>query len=161
MESWINQILNPNLDVWYFDWLSTSHAGIYSIPSKDCNRYYIGKTQCNLEKRIYEHKWSIKTNDNRNALFSHMLELKHTFNFSQTTLIKPIPSKTSWRLLEFAVISKTNHIKQHPGFYQILPHLANIILNENKIKIENGYEKKNIFSLCATILLRIFSFCFS
>ena len=29
--------------------------------------------------------------------------------------------------------------KQHPGFYQISPYLVNIILNENKIKIENGY----------------------
>ena len=47
----------------------------------------------NLEKRIYEHKWSNKTNDDLNALFSHMLELKHTFNFSQAALIKPIHTK--------------------------------------------------------------------
>ena len=38
----------------------------------------------------------------------HMLELKHPFDFSQATLIKPIHSKTSRRLLEFAIISKTN-----------------------------------------------------
>ena len=34
----------------------TSHAGIYSIPCKDCNKHYIGITQKNLEKRMYEHK---------------------------------------------------------------------------------------------------------
>ena len=62
---------------------TTSHAGIYSIPCKGCNKHYISETQRNLEKRIYEHKWSIKTNDNWNGLFSHMLELKHTFNFFQ------------------------------------------------------------------------------
>ena len=39
-------------------------------------------TQCNLEKRIYTHKWSITTNDNQNTLFFHVSELKHTFNFS-------------------------------------------------------------------------------
>ena len=45
-----------------------------------------------------------------------MLELKNTFDFSQGTLIKPIHCKTSRRLLEFAVISKTNHIKNVQGF---------------------------------------------
>ena len=138
---------------------TTSHTGIYSIPCKDSNKHYIGKTQRNQEKIIYEHKWSIKTNDDWNTLFSHMLELKHAFNFSQATLIKPIHFKKSQRLLESVVISKTNYIKEHLGFYQISPYLANIILNENRIKIENREEKKN--SLCATILLRILSFSLS
>ena len=35
---------------------TTSHTGIYSIPSKDCYDHDISKTQCNLEKRIYQHK---------------------------------------------------------------------------------------------------------
>ena len=64
------------------------------------------------------------------TLFSHMLELKHTFNFPHTTLIKPMHYKKSRRRLESAVISKTNHIKQHPGFYQISPCLADIMLHE-------------------------------
>ena len=34
--------------------------------------------------------------------------------------------------------SKVNHIKQRLDFYLASPYLANIILNENKIKIENG-----------------------
>ena len=67
-----------------------------------------------------------------------MLELKHTFNFSQVTLIKYIHYKKSRRLLESAVVYKPNYTKQRPGFYQILPFLAIMILNENKIKIENG-----------------------
>ena len=41
---------------------------------KDCNKHYISKTQCNLEKRIHKHNQSInqsiKTNDDQNALFS-------------------------------------------------------------------------------------------
>ena len=85
--------------------------------------------QTQLRKKIYEHNRSIKTNDDRNALFS---ELKHIFNFSEATLIKPIPCKKSRWLLESAVISKANYIWQHPGFYQILPYLANIINHESK-----------------------------
>ena len=63
------------------NYATNSHAGIYSIPWKDCDKHHIGETQRNQEKRIYEHKRSIKLNDDRNTLFSHMLDLKHTFNF--------------------------------------------------------------------------------
>ena len=56
---------------------TTFHEDIYSIPCKDCNKHYIGETERNLEKRIYERKRSIKTNDDQNALFYHVLELKH------------------------------------------------------------------------------------
>ena len=80
-----------------------------------------------------------------------MLELKHTFDFSQVTLMKPIHCKTFQRLLESAV-------KQRPGSYQISPHLANILPNENKIKIENwiGGEKKKDFFHSSAIVLNIF-----
>ena len=81
-----------------------------------------------------------------------MLELKHTFSFSQTSLIKPIHCKKSHRLLEFEVISKTNHRRQRQGFYQMSPYLVNTILHENNIKMENG-QKMNIFS---TLYLDIF-----
>ena len=77
---------------------TTSHASIFFIPCKDCNKHYIGESQHNLEKRIYEHKRSIKTNGDRNAPFFHILELKHAFNFPQTILIKPIHCKTFRRL---------------------------------------------------------------
>ena len=69
---------------------------------------------------------------------AYMIDLKHTFNFSQATLIKLIHCKKFRRLLKYVAISKTNYIKQCPGFYQISPYLAHIILHENNIKIENG-----------------------
>ena len=67
-----------------------------------------------------------------------MLVLKHTFNFFQATVIKRKHCKNSCRLLESAVISKTNHVKQRLGFYQISLYLVDIIQYENNIKIENG-----------------------
>ena len=67
-----------------------------------------------------------------------MLELKQTFNFSQATLITPIHCKKKpCRLLESAIISKTNDKKQRRGFYQISPN-ADIMLRVNNIRIENG-----------------------
>ena len=66
------------------------HTSIYSIPFNDCDKYYFGETKSNLDKRIYEEKQSIKLNDDRNALLSHMLDFKHTFKCCQATLIKLI-----------------------------------------------------------------------
>ena len=55
-------------------------------------------------------------------LFSHMLDLARTLNFSQATLIKPIHNKKSHRLLEIAVIFKMKCISSSsPGFIRFLP----------------------------------------
>ena len=84
--------------------------------SNSYNKHYIGETQRNLGKIFFEHKKSFKVN----ALFSNILDLKHTFNLSQSTLIKPIHCKKSCRLVES---SKTNHIKQLPGSTRFHPIL--------------------------------------
>ena len=89
-------------------------------------------------KRIYEHKLSIKLDDDRNAFFYNILDLKQTFNFPQATQIKPINCKISPRLLQSAAISKTKYIQQRPRFNQIPSFLADIMLHENNIEIENG-----------------------
>ena len=46
-----------------------------------------------LKKNLQTQTQSTKTNNNRISIFSNKLELKHTFKFSQATLIKPIHSK--------------------------------------------------------------------
>ena len=120
----------------------TFHTGIYSIPCKDCNKHYISETQCNLEKRIYEHKQSIKTHDDQSALFSHMLELKQTFNFSQATLIQPIHCKKSRRLC--------SHFqnKTYKTTSRFLPNL--IIPSEHHTKQNQNrkwIKKKNLHSV--------------
>ena len=55
-----------------------------------------------------------------------MLDVKHTFNFSHATLIKPMHCKKL----------SSKHIKQ-AGTYHISPNLADIILGNNNIEIEN------------------------
>ena len=42
---------------------------VVRIPYTDCDKHYIGKIQRSLENRIYEHKRSIKSNDDRTPLF--------------------------------------------------------------------------------------------
>ena len=115
---------------------TTTHAGIYSILCKDCNKHYIGEIQSNLEKCIYEHKRSINTNNDRNAVFSHMLEFKRHIKFfsshpNQTNTLQKIPKTT--RIC--------GHFQNKP--YKItsrfLPNFTILsirLLYKNKIKIE-------------------------
>ena len=114
-----------------------------------------GEAQRKLEKKIYEQKRLMKTNDDRNALFSHMLDLNNIFNFFQATLIKPIHCKKSCRLLESAVISKTNLRRHRRGFCQISPYLVDIIRNENTQNRKRI--KRDIFPLGTPIILRSLS----
>ena len=108
----------------------------------DCNdwgKHYIGETQHNLHKMIYEHRRSIKSNDDQNAFFSDMFIFKDISNFLQVILIKPIYCRNSLCLFESAIIPHSKHtIKQNPGFFPISPYQANIILRKNNIRIDNG-----------------------
>ena len=63
------------------------------------------------ETRIYEHKLSIKKNDDRNNL-----RAQTQIQFLRAKLMKAIHRKHSLKLQESAVISKTNHTKQRPSF---------------------------------------------
>ena len=68
---------------------------------RSCKCFWVSGFLCYLYMS-YEHSMYIShirimgmlKNDDRNALFSHWLDRKHTFNFSQTTLIKPIHCET-------------------------------------------------------------------
>ena len=86
---------------------------------------------------LNQNKWRSK------CPFLPQVRAQTHIQFFQAILIEPIHCKKSQRLLESVVISRTNHIWQCPGFYQILPYLANIILNKNRI--ENRYMCVYIF----------------
>ena len=107
-------------------------------PIKHCNKLSIGETQCNLEKRIYEQIQPINSNDDRNTLFSHVLKLKHTFNFSQVTLIKHTLQKTpetTWLCGHF-------QNKQYNKTSRILPNLTTP--GEHQAKRKHNQNRKRI-----------------
>ena len=63
---------------------------IYSIPCDTCNKIYIGQTKRHLEKRIQEHKLSIKNhhiNKEKTAVVAHYQETGHILNFDNTVIL--------------------------------------------------------------------------
>jgi hypothetical protein len=67
---------------------------IYKIPCKDCPLTYIGETQQFLQKRIYQHKYAVRTGDENNGLYMHNKITGHAIHWGK---IKPIEQEKDWR----------------------------------------------------------------
>ncbi|XP_058816886.1 uncharacterized protein LOC131680184 [Topomyia yanbarensis] len=64
---------------------------VYSIPCGGCdNREYIGQTSQTLEKRIAQHKNSIRTSTSITGLTQHARECGHQFDFNRTRVLERI-----------------------------------------------------------------------
>ncbi|XP_055543356.1 uncharacterized protein LOC129728907 [Wyeomyia smithii] len=69
---------------------------VYSIPCGACDdKHYIGQTSQTLEKRIGQHKNSIRTNTSATGLTQHTLEHGHSFDFSRTRILERINNNAS------------------------------------------------------------------
>ncbi len=53
---------------------------LYTLPCKNCNRFYIGQTGKTLEQRNKEHKYSVRTGQQSNALFIHVRDTNHSID---------------------------------------------------------------------------------
>ena len=110
-----------------------SDAGVYCILCKDCKFKYIGETSRNLHVCLKEHKRDIRISNSNNALFLHIPQYNHNFDFNSTKMLTYIHKKNLGRIFEAAAISFLNSLNTHPGFYNISPYLSKHILNSYNI----------------------------
>ena len=96
---------------------------------KDCKFKYIGKTSRNLHVCFKEHKRDIRIGNSNNALFLHISQYNHIFDFNSAKMITYIHNKNLKRIFEAAAISFFNSLNTRPGFYNISPYLSKYILN--------------------------------
>ncbi|XP_055523086.1 uncharacterized protein LOC129717253 [Wyeomyia smithii] len=111
---------------------------VYSIPCGACDdKHYIGQTSQTLEKRIGQHKNSIRTNTSATGLTQHTLEHGHSFDFSRTRILERInnnASRLSAELLHIKMNSKTtvNLQREVDGFSNTYNNLAYKLKNEQQ-----------------------------
>ena len=110
-----------------------SDACVYCIPRKNCKLKYIGKTSQNLHIRLKEHKIDIRIGNLNNALFQHISQSNHNFNFKSAKMLIYIHNKRLRRIFEATAISLSNSLNTCPGFYNISPYLSKSILNSYNI----------------------------
>ncbi|TOF85493.1 hypothetical protein CGJ15_25905, partial [Vibrio parahaemolyticus] len=65
---------------------------VYKIPCKICDKVYYGQTGKNLELRLKQHKYSIRTGQDSNALFIHVRDFNHPIDFQKAE--KVVSSKS-------------------------------------------------------------------
>ena len=110
-----------------------SDAGIYCIPCKDCKLKYVGETSRNLHVRLKEHKRDIRIGNSNNALFLHIFQHNHNFDFNSAKMVTYIHNKNLTRIFEVVAISFLNSLDTRPGFYNIFPYLSKHILKSYNI----------------------------
>ena len=108
-----------------------SDAGVFCIPCKNCKLKYIGETSRNLHVRSKEHKRDLRIGNLNNALFQHISQSNHNFDFNSAKMLICIHLKRLRRIFEAAAISLCNSLNTRPGFYNISPYLGKSILNSH------------------------------
>ena len=103
-----------------------SDACVYCIPCKNCKLNYIGEISWNPHVCLKEHKRDIRIGNLNNALFQHISQSNHNFDFNSAKMLIYIHNKRLRRIFEAVAISFCNSLNTCPGFYNIFPLLEQI-----------------------------------
>ena len=104
---------------------------VYSIPCKMCNKNYIGQTSKPLQKRISQHKYSIRTGQESSALFLHLRDYNHCIDFENAGIITRCSDTMGRNIIESSIIQhKFNElINKNLGLYRLDSYCIDRIIN--------------------------------
>lgn len=111
---------------------------VYSIPCGACDdKQYIGQTSQTLEKRIAQHRNSVRSNASATGLTQHSVENGHGFDFSRTEILERINNDASRLSAEMLHIKinreKTVNLQRDvDGFSNTYNNLTNKLKNEQQ-----------------------------
>ena len=83
-------------------------------------------------KNIYNTHTHKRIGNSNNALFLHISQHNHNFDFNSAKMLTYIHNKNLRRIFEAAAISFLSSLNTRPGFYNISPYLSKHILNSLK-----------------------------
>lgn len=83
---------------------------VYSISCTQCNKSYVGQTSQRLKNRISQHKSDIRVKPKACALSQHVIDLGHTFDFSNTLVLAHENNYKKRLFLEMFYINKMDTI---------------------------------------------------
>lgn len=123
---------------------------VYSVPCGVCDKKeYVGQSSQTLEKRLAQHKYSIKTGTSLTGLSQHAIEHGHQFNFAQTRILDKVENDAK------RLTTETLHIKlKEPntlnlqreaiGFSRAYDGVLNVIRKTNQHMNTNRRFQNNI-----------------
>ena len=114
---------------------NSSPGSIYTIPCKDCNQKYIGQTGKELELRIKQHQYSVRTGQLSNALFVHMNDNNHSIDWNASSVVFCCGNLVQRNLIESALIKcfNDNIMNVSPGLFKLDSYIVNVLAKKFKI----------------------------
>ena len=107
---------------------SESNIGVYKIPCKTCpDTGYIGETGRSLEKRVYEHRRDIRVANGKSAIFCHIRDYEHSFDFDKAEVLFRTDDYLKRRVVESALICTSKNVNLSQGHFAFNKVIAGII----------------------------------
>ena len=116
---------------------SSNKPGTYVIPCSDCDCAYIGETGRSLNIRISEHKRYIRTGSLNSAIFIHVQNHNHSFNFDDAKIVYKSSNKHNRLIIESALIKQYKNVNVMPGACSVDSFTTNILLRTNSFIVQN------------------------
>ena len=107
---------------------------VYQIPCT-CKQFYIGQTGKKLEKRKKQHQYSIRRNENSNAINVHQRSCNQPILWEESRILLKKNDYLERCLLEIACISISNgnNFNNHAGIFKVDPLFLHIVQKQYKI----------------------------
>ncbi len=80
---------------------------IYTVPCKNCNRFYIGQAGKTLVQRKKQYKYSVRTRQESNALFMHVRDTNHSTDGENCKKVKTSKSLVERNVIKSSLIKHT------------------------------------------------------
>ena len=116
---------------------SGNSPGTYVIPCSDCCCAYLGETDRSLNIRISENKRYIRTGSLNSAIFLHVKNHNHSFNFNDAEIVYKSSNKHNRLIIESALIKQYKNVNVMPGACSVDSFAMNILLRTDSSIVQN------------------------
>ena len=119
--------------------LKNKIGGIYQILCKVCKKPYLGQTSKSLDVRIKQHKYSVRTEQESNALFIHVRDFGHPIDWDNATTLIYNNRLIERNIIESSFIKKSwdCNLNLSLGMFKLDPILNKEITERFKVRWPN------------------------
>ena len=112
---------------------------VYKIPCSNCNAFYIGQTGKDIETRLEQHRYSVRSGQISNALFIHVQEFSHRINWASSSTITRCNRFNERNVIETALIhlTKENNLNISYGRFAMDPIILYMLGKELRETIKS------------------------
>ncbi len=99
---------------------------MYTVPCENWNRFYIRQTGKTVEQRKQQHKYSVRTRQESNALFVHVRDTNNSIDWENCKKVITSKFLVERNILESSLIKHTceDNLNLSEGLYKLDNYIA-------------------------------------